>query len=603
MAETNKFKLQFLRNKDAYENRAAAVQGLNGLTGNLLIGEPAIAIYNEGDTQKVLLGIKLGESKGIQIFEGATFDVNGNIQLPDAVQAAIDGVNAKITTLNGDAETEGSVAKKIKDATDPINEKINTLNGDNTVAGSVDKKIKDATDPIQEAIDTLNGAVTEEGSVAKAVKDAVDALDYADAAPEGETWEGQVVTGVTQTDGVIAVSHAKLGAANVTAEAIAAGDNTVAVEGTDVAAQIASLAGTLKTVENNAAKYKVVAITGDDLTALGANVKEAYKVVSYVGADAEGTTYTQVGETIKIYKDASLVSVTPTADTNGANTVITFVYNLADGKQETVAVDLGKAIFESEMGNGMQVTDSKIAIKLDEASEDFLTVGEGGLKLAGVQGAIEDVADTAAAGKYVSQVSQTDGKIAVERADVAAAVLNGYAKGEDATAVAATDTINGAISKLENQVDAAKTAITTEIQKLDVSDTAVDGKFVTAVSETDGMIEVTRGEVAAKYVTLTEVGEKDAEGDAVENGVKLEAANVQDFAQEIFNKTIENEQVAANAINAIVTVLGSDVAKKGEKIEFNPEYFANTFVNGATSFADALFKLAKKMEVIDCGTY
>ena len=63
-------------------------------------------------------------------------------------------------------------------------------------------------------------------------------------------------------------------------------------------------------------------------------------------------------------------------------------------------------------------------MKVDENSETFLTVGENGVKLSGVQGAINaavaalDFTDAAVAGQYVSAVSETDGKIAVTRAQL-----------------------------------------------------------------------------------------------------------------------------------------------------------------------------------------
>lgn len=71
-----------------------------------------------------------------------------------------------------------------------------------------------------------------------------------------------------------------------------------------------------------------------------------------------------------------------------------------------------------------------------------------------------DVADTAQAGKYVSQVVETDGKIAVSRANVSDAVLTGYAKGTAPASldIAATDDVKTAIAKLEHQVDAAEAA-------------------------------------------------------------------------------------------------------------------------------------------------
>lgn len=54
-------------------------------------------------------------------------------------------------------------------------------------------------------------------------------------------------------------------------------------------------------------------------------------------------------------------------------------------------------------------------------------------------------------------------------ADVA---LTGYAKGTANTAVAATDTVNAAIAKLENQIDKAKTDVKTDIVGNATSDTA-----------------------------------------------------------------------------------------------------------------------------------
>ena len=107
-----------------------------------------------------------------------------------------------------------------------------------------------------------------------------------------------------------------------------------------------------------------------------------------------------------------------------------------------------------------------------------------------------DVTDAAVAGQYVSSVSETDGKISVSRADVSKAPLNDYTKGSDATAVAATDTVNQAISKLENQIDNAKAAATTKVEK------DANANHLTLASSTaaDGSVTYTIGEdnVASK---------------------------------------------------------------------------------------------------------
>lgn len=610
--ETNaRFELQLYRNADLFESLELAVEGLKGLT--LKGGEPALAIYkDEKGVEKLLLGIK--GKDGIHILEGATLTADNKVEVPEAVQAAIAEIAGKINTLTGNEETDGSVAKSIKDA-----------------------------------VAELKNTDAEVG--------------------------GQFVTEVKEENGVVAVKRAAVVADKVTAEAIPAGDATVAVTGTDVAAQIASLAGTLKTVEKNAAKYEVVKLTDEEIQALTdddkANIKDAYKVISYTGDFETAADKVQVGATIKIYKDGNLKNAELGTGEDAQKLVLT--YTKADGTDATVKVDFKAIAFNTEFKDGLVVDESgEVKVKLADGSQEYLKVGADGLKLEGVQGVIADVADTEVAGQYVKTVSQTDGKIAVERADVAAATLNGYEKGEDATAVAATDTINKAFGKLENQVAAAKGSVTTEIEKLDatvvstegndykvkveivetdgkltsvtvteqdiasaaevatlkgadtvegsvaksikdaiealdVTDTAEGGKFVTAVSEADGKIAVTRGEVAAEYVTLETVGEKGED----ENKISLAATNVQDFAQEIFEKTIENEQVAANAINSVVGVLGADTAKVGDEVKFNTTKFAdNEILNGATSFADADMKLAAAIKAIqtsiltiDCGEY
>ena len=90
-----------------------------------------------------------------------------------------------------------------------------------------------------------------------------------------------------------------------------------------------------------------------------------------------------------------------------------------------------------------------------------------------------DVTDTAVATKYVSAVSETNGKITVTRADL--------------------PTLSSLGGITPSDVD---TKILTAINDLDVTDTAVATKYVSAVSETDGKITVTRADLP----TLSSLG-------------------------------------------------------------------------------------------------
>ena len=224
-------------------------------------------------------------------------------------------------------------------------------------------------------------------------------------------------------------------ASDATTNPIPSSSTSVAVEGSNAADQIASLATTLKTVQDNASKYKMVALTPQEIAALSdENVKEAYKVVSYQGVETAQTVYTQVGDTVKIYKDSSLIEsyLGSDADTVDASTgVITkyayelisnpttkvtkeaydafstedkalyqpinsqslnFVYQLANGTYLLIKVDVSKFLAESEFKNGLEVSSSgEVSIKVDDNSDEYISVSENGLKLTGIKDALNSL--------------------------------------------------------------------------------------------------------------------------------------------------------------------------------------------------------------------
>ena len=116
-----------------------------------------------------------------------------------------------------------------------------------------------------------------------------------------------------------------------------------------------------------------------------------------------------------------------------------------------------------------------------------------------------DTADTAVANQYVSQVVQTDGKIAVTRAALpVTSVTEGSANG--------TIAVNGANVNVHGLGSAAYTdaagyeaagAAAAAVAALDVEDAAVDNQYVSAVSQTNGKIVVSRKQLPAKPVIAT----------------------------------------------------------------------------------------------------
>lgn len=312
---------------------------------------------------------------------------------------------------------------------------------------------------------------------------------------------------------------------------ITASSTSVAVTGTDAAAQIASLATTLKSVQDNASKYKLVALTAAEVAALSDNnVKEAYKLVSFQGAETAQTVYTQVGDVVKIYKDSSLTEAYLGSDADTANastgavtkyayelisnptTKVTedaynamsasdkalyqpinsqslnFVYQLANGSYELVKVDVSKFLSESEFGNGLEVSPSGVvSVKVDSTSESFLTVGANGVKISGVQDAI----DAAVSGGFdtldatVRGALNNDDTIATNKhVGVKVVEENGLLTG-----VTVVENDIASATALSNHITAYNQAIADlESRKADKSAlTTLDGEVLKSIAAGDGI--------------------------------------------------------------------------------------------------------------------
>ena len=211
-------------------------------------------------------------------------------------------------------------------------------------------------------------AATIEGLINKVSENSSNALSSAlSNLIHSTTGSGPVVTDVTQVNGKVSVTKSNLTASQVTR--VAAGN----VTGDTVEAALLELQNK---ITNSAKTYTIKSVaTGK----LAANSLAEYQLFENGKVVADAAK-------IVIPKDQYLKDVTFNSDTQ----VLTFKYSLADGTEKSVGVNMASIIVESEVGNGLQVgTDKVISVKLDTAGEGaFLSVGPDGLKLSGVQSAI-----------------------------------------------------------------------------------------------------------------------------------------------------------------------------------------------------------------------
>lgn len=477
--------IQLLRSQSLYESIQAAKTAMNStsITDGRKDGEMLLARYNAGTTEQPKIQSLIciwHDATGIQP-AGWTFieDVSNNADSPAALRELINNVitGAGLATGTGAfvAKTGDAIISSSTSITDAVNDiadyiqtmdltQVGGTSGDViTAVSQADGKVSATKSSLTDVVMTGYSKTSDTGTIA-----ATDTVEQAFSKLENTVAKNTV----SSNDKTITI--------NTTG---ATTDLSVHVDGTTLVkdATEGTISSALKVIkvipEGTAGTDEVVDAN------LGTNIQEAYRLVY-------GNSTTAIGKQINIYKDSALKevylgtqsdTVNPstgevTKQQSGDPQSLNFVYHLTDNTYSITKVDVSKFLSESEFADGLQVANHVVSVKIDSSSEkdsqgtpaDFLTVGSGGIKVSGIKAeidrkiaALDVTTDAAVAGQYVAAIEETDGLVAVKtRANVSEAVLNNYSKGSSADPVAATDTVNAAISKLENQVDAAKNAAT-----------------------------------------------------------------------------------------------------------------------------------------------
>lgn len=641
--------IRVLRNGTLYGNRAAAKTELEKQLAKLQDGEICLASYGTSwEAAKSILGVvRLKDGKRSYTI----FDNEANSAEIAAEIAKLDAtVRGNLT--NGDAvETDKHVGVKVVEVDGKLTE-VTVVESDIASAALLGTKddTKDAN--------TAFGYIKKEAEARDtAITDAIAALDNTVAA----TNDGRhVLTGVTQANGVLSdkteiqlANVAISGSASDVANAAIPADGTyAAVEGTNVSAQIASIAKTIKgitTTQSNAFKYITVKLSDEEVTALkDSNVKEAYKVVAYIGNDYKtATTKETVGEVIKIYKDATIkeIYLGNTGDTidetTGAITSQTtpkpsektsslnYAYIKADGKYAMASIPVGNFLRESEFKNGLQVAENgEVSVKVDAASEGFLTVGEAGVKVSGVQAAINSAIQaldiektgTSTDGKVSVTVAETDGKISgvtvstsgIASDDVVVKNVTVNNVNADVTDNKATVTIDGADIAVADSYETTVYSEPFETKVGTANHIAANDKISQALKKTENTIKVLADEVIANEKVTTASVSKLAEsvGTIDKNGVigytpKTDANYIRE-ATSVHDATVKLDAaiktVEGNANNALTEVQGSNaitVSTKAEKKQTVSLKLDGAADNALTVTGNGLYL----SNVWDCGEY
>lgn len=440
-------------------------------------------------------------------------------------------------------------------------------------------------------------------AISKEVTDRKAAINALSASTKGG--EGKFIQSVKEDKGIITAVDADLTAAAVAYDKTS---DKVIANATNVSAAIKELDAKVAANKDAELTYKTVKLTDEEVTGLGdVNVKEAYKVVS---VNKEGTK-TTVGDIIKIYKDSALVSIdyTEVNDKSKKGQFLKYVYTLADGTEKTVYVDMSKLVDQAEVEKGIQAIDGKLSIKLAEGNEaDFLTVDANGLKLSGVQTAI-DTAKNAVQSNLDTEIERATqaeeaNKTAIGVNAAAIAKLNGDEATNGSVAKAVAD------AKAELLGDAATEYNTLgkledKIQALDVKATKAhtevvakaDGHVTVAVADSsDGthkVVTVSENDIASANDLTAEINRANAAEDKIEASVGLAADG-------------SHVKTNGNYTSGAETVVG-EIAALDRQVKANADAIAaeTTRATGAEAqaLADAKTYTDKALEWIDAGEF
>ena len=715
MTKNNVQNVKFLRNGRVFTPsadpvktaREVALDAMNGQLDNLADGTAILGRYQEsvlGSKVMTLVGFAYvsGETRTLTVLDvdGASADVDAlrqeiNAKLGDGISSG-NTATAQLTALSGTSsafsgDTSVWGAKKYASAyTESI---IDGLEGSVTAAdGSYVKSVTQVDGKISGTTASLPtvGTISAEGQAITAVSQsngtvsatagnidsqyvnvsysAITATNVKTALAEiadkingmdksASAVDGQVVTTVSETDGVVSETKAnvkdlQLGgyAKDTTATGDIASTDTIntalsKLENKAAAITIASDDKTIKVTTSATGTDVAVNIDGTTLIKNGSTgaISSDLKIQKITQSeDSEwaaeyqlvyGSSNQPIGEKIQVAKDQFLKEASYNAETQKLTLVM---YN-STGGTTNIVVDFSDAVIETEAGEGLYVKeDHSLNVGIASSSETVtISDGHGGsiqaavlsvnadnIEVQNIQNAIDykvstldadlsgntthvkvgvaeadgkitavtvnetDIASQSLldtlSGKAVTEVAMTGGtaniiasssdgtkKITINT-DGSQVLMTSYSKGSASGAVEATDSINAAIGKLENQIAG----------KVDALDATVTGET------TDGKVKVQvvqeNGVLNSVTLTGTDIASESALTNEISHRKAIDGVSGDKYTADTTAHYISAATSLFSADKALDTALNSEVTRAT-----TAEAAAKTSVQGSSTAASS----------------
>lgn len=284
-----------------------------------------------------------------------------------------------------------------------------------------------------------------------------------------------------------------------------------------------------------AIQAKVGSITIAKVTPHDSTTSVSYQL--QVNGEANGVTIDIAKD--QSIKDIQVLDMNATLNEDGTiqagnpvgSTALCISYILADGTYKLAKLDYSKFLEETEFSNGLQVNNHKIYVKVDQLSENFLSVSSAGVKLTGVQNAINTAID---AERVARQAECKQIKDSINQSGQGSTVaLNAEIKRAKEAEAAITSNLNNHISDYHNPHKVTKA----QVGLSDVDNTSDADKPVSNATQTELDKKANQTQVNQLQQTITNL-----------------QTTIQQLQSQITNMSTTIESVQNNITNMQTTI-------------------------------------------------
>ena len=384
------------------------------------------------------------QSEGMAYITTATSIDNATVLLDKGIQAETGRATLAEQSISGIVNTFSAATEAFSAATVTEIARIDgRIDSSNTRLSELSSTTKTFSAATVAEVARLDTKIEGEETRATAAEDSISA-NVTTLSSTTEAFSAATVTEIARID------------ATATRNKVKSIGNTIVVteatEGTNLEANIDN-----KTILSNNGELK----TGLKVASLApgeleSNVREAFRLVDNEGTPVDSTI-------IKIYKSSSLVSVELINVDDIDYVRITYIDN--EGVTQTMDLNIQKLIFEAEFKDGLVVNENgEVRVKIDPTSEVFLTVSSEGIKVSGLQNAI----NTAVAAEAARATAAEDSISAnVTTLSSATETFSAATVAEIARVDGRIDSTDTSLSELSASTKAFSSATVAEIARLD----------------------------------------------------------------------------------------------------------------------------------------